>query len=61
MASACFKRLSEYGRMVDAMIDELNWLGIQAHVKIGNEKISAEEKKAMILAVNNNSDQLTGK
>ena len=45
----------------DAMVDELNQLGIQAHVKISNGKISADEKKEMILAINNNSDQMTGK
>jgi signal transduction histidine kinase len=56
-----FQKAMGIWRDGDAMIDELNRLGIQAHVKISNEKISAEEKKAMILAINNNSGQLTGK
>jgi len=39
--------------------DELDRLGIQAHVKIKNGKLSEDDKKAMILAINENSAKMT--
>jgi signal transduction histidine kinase len=60
-----FKNLALFEKAIgiwkdgDAMVDELDRLGIQAHVKINNGKLSADDKKAMILAINDNSAQMT--
>ncbi|MGZ3822986.1 MAG: sensor histidine kinase, partial [Mucilaginibacter sp.] len=43
----------------DAMVGRLNQLGLEAHQKISARKISAEEKKSMILAISNISAKLT--
>lgn len=43
----------------DAMVNNLQQLGLQAHQKITAGNISAAEKKALILAISNNSAQMT--
>ena len=60
-----FQRVSMFQKAVDiwrdgdAMIDELDRIGETAHAEIKNGRMSEDEKKAMILAINQNSAQLT--
>lgn len=43
----------------DAMVNDLGRLGLQAHQKVTGGKISAAEKRSLILAISNNSVQMT--
>ncbi|MDB5022521.1 MAG: His Kinase (phospho-acceptor) protein [Mucilaginibacter sp.] len=60
-----FRRLAMFEKAItiwqdgDAMISDLDRQGIAAHKKIIAGKIPAEEKRAMILAINSNSAGLT--
>ena len=60
-----FKNLAMFEKAIgiwkagDTMVDELDRLGIQAHVKIKNGKLSEDDKKVMILATNDNSAKMT--
>lgn len=56
---AMFEKAMDMWKDGDVMVDELNRLGIQAHVKIKNGKLSADDKKAMIFAINENSAKMT--
>lgn len=45
----------------DAMVHQLHQLGLQARNKIASGKISAEDKRSLILAISNISESLTSK
>jgi signal transduction histidine kinase len=45
----------------DAMVKKLHQLGLQSHQRIIGKKISAAEKKSLILSISNISEQLTVK
>ena len=56
---ALFEKAIKIWTDADVMVNELDRLGLQAHQKISSGKVSAAEKRSMILAISNVSEKMT--